>query len=77
MQTNVQIDTKALRHSPEHGKGGKGGNRFTAEARYPGSAGGLSAARSPPPGAGAARGSGRQSRGVRAPLARTPLRYKV
>lgn len=33
MQTNVQIDTKALRHSPEHGKGGKAGNRYTAEVR--------------------------------------------
>ncbi|CAG9570566.1 unnamed protein product [Danaus chrysippus] len=30
MQTNVQIDTKALRHSPEHGQQ-KGNYRVTAE----------------------------------------------
>ncbi|OWR46309.1 hypothetical protein KGM_202483 [Danaus plexippus plexippus] len=32
MQTNVQIDTKALRHSPEHGQQ-KGNYRVTAESQ--------------------------------------------
>lgn len=33
MQTNVQIDSKNLRHSPEHGKG-KGAHRLTAEVSF-------------------------------------------
>ncbi|CAH0718031.1 unnamed protein product, partial [Brenthis ino] len=31
MQTNVQIDTKGLRHSPEHGKGQGNYRGVTAE----------------------------------------------